>query len=193
MELIRIEKVCIINDNKIIIDIDFFNRLLIKASMKNNKSLSGVSLRLALVLLQTLNEYYPTEIPPRNDLANLLGVSRTAIINGLSQLEEDGFLIREVSMLQNIIYADENKQSEMNEYWRMRKNEEKIRRDYSGKFLINTYYNSRDIAENASNSLDFINKNYNQEKYSDLIYKKQNEERFELLEKRIEELEAMNK
>lgn len=188
----NLESLCKITENEIVFNKDFFQRVFIKPSIKNNKSLSGVSLRLAFILLQELNVYYPTEIPQRNSLANTLGVSRTAVINGLAQLEEQGFLIREPSSAIAMICSDEKEQEEINKFYEKQKVEEMKKRDFSGKFYINQYYNQDNQELNtlelikgiSDQSIKFAN---------DFLYREQMETRLRAVENRIKKIEDVIK
>lgn len=185
---VKIEKIFTIDNNKIIFDKDFFQRLFINPSKKNNKSLSGVALRLAVILLQELDEYHPTEIPQRNSLANTLGVSRTSIINALAQLEEEEFLLRYVSPLEGIIYCDEEKQERMNEIYQKQRDEQKNKRDFSGKFTINSNYNQDDQRLNMDEIMDCV-LNQNMETVNNIFDGMKLKSRLKAIEDRIEKLE----
>lgn len=125
--------------------------------MKSKKSLSGVALRLAAILIQKLDEYNDLELPSRNELASILGVSRTAIINALAQLEEEGFIVRRFD-LEDVFWADDDdKKRELRaEQNKQKKLELLNRKDFSGKFRLNYFYNKEQEEINMSELLEKI-------------------------------------
>ncbi|WP_039655903.1 HTH domain-containing protein [Clostridium tyrobutyricum] len=184
----KLEKLCYFTENEIIFNKDFFQRVFIKPSIKDNKSLSGVSLRLAFILLKELSIYYPTEIPQRNSLANILGVSRTAVINALAQLEKEGFLIRQPSSAVLMVCADEEKQKEIDEHYEKQGIKEMKKRDFSGKFLINHNYNKEKQEESISEFVNNVSRQ-DMESVDKFIYINQLESRLREVENRLKKIE----
>ncbi|WP_279146578.1 HTH domain-containing protein [Clostridium tyrobutyricum] len=184
----KLEKLCYFTEDEIIFNKDFFQRVFIKPSIKDNKSLSGVSLRLAFILLKELSMYYPTEIPQRNSLANILGVSRTAVINALAQLEKEGFLIRQPSSAVLMVCAEEEKQKEIDERYEEQRIKEMKKRDFSDKFLINPNYNQERQEVSVSEFVD--NASYQDMEYANnLLYINQIESRLRKVENGLKKIE----
>lgn len=184
-----IKKICKvkIEENKIIIDLKFFERAFIKQSITNNKSLSGVAIRLIAVLLQKLDETVPKEIPNRNELAEKLGVSRTAIINGLAQLEEERFIVRFVDELERIVWADEERGKRHADYCQKVREDEKKKKNYSGKFLINRNYNL--TREEYNHEMENVIRKVLMPNFQDV--ENGYEERLDVLEKEVEMLKRI--
>lgn len=174
------------DENTVIIDKNFFEALFINQSSQNKRTLSSVSLRLAALLLQELDEFEAKELPSRKSLAECLNTSRTSIINSLVQLEESGFIKRQVSILQ-VIQGPSNKEKER--YYKVGEDHLK-QRNFSDKFSINKFYNQNPISlEDVMKKLGSVsNENLNNYITNENFIKKLHE-----LEERMEKLEEMMK
>jgi DNA-binding transcriptional MocR family regulator len=156
--------------------------------MRTKKSLSGVALRLAAILVQKLNEYTAVELPSRNDLASILGVSRTAIINALAQLEEEQFIVREISELQGMVRDDEE-QNKMDEYYRQQQEKFVQRKEFSGKFRLNPFYNQEPQSLNVSDLLARIS-TQSKDMVTQVLDSIELESRLNEIENRLKAIEA---
>ncbi|MCS6131110.1 hypothetical protein DWV13_05550 [Clostridium botulinum] len=171
-------------ENIVTIDKDFFEALFINQPLINNRTLSSISLRLAALLLRELDEFEARELPPRKRLAESLNTSRTSIINSLVQLEECGFILRQVSILQSIIGPSEE---EKDRYYKIGEENFK-KRNFSDKFSINPSYNQiyktvskqEFINEFISSSNETLNNSIINEMFINKLYE---------LEERIKRLE----
>lgn len=179
------KKICYINevDNTIVFDKDFFESLYIEKSQGLGKELSSLSLRLASLLLQELNEIEYKKLPKRTYLAEKLNVSRTSIVASLYQLEVAGFLCRCVkddAWHQSMILADEDEQLNKDEYYTKKIIEKRENKDFSDLFIINSNYNNciRNMEEFIIETLG-VHKNINIDKISEI------ERRLDIIEQKL--------
>lgn len=171
-------------NNTVIINKDFFKALFINQCLKNNRTLSSVSLRLAALLLQELDDVEAKELPPRKRLAEYLQTSRTSVINALVQLEENNVIIRQVSIIQAIVGPSDE---EKDRYYKIGQENLKQRK-FSDKFLINRFYNQEykpiDQQEFTKEIINYSNENLNNYITTECLVNK-----IQDLEKRIKKLE----
>lgn len=137
---IQLYEMDIANSN-IVIDKDFFHRLFTEIPIKTNKPLTSLSLRLATTLLEHLSMIEFKKLPQRKLLACKLKASQQAINDSLIQLEDTGFIIRRISELESVIWADEEKGKKISTEYAQKKDEEKKARRFSDEFIINYNYN----------------------------------------------------
>lgn len=180
------KKICYANEenNTITFDKDFFEALYIEKSQGLGKELSSLSLRLASLLLQELNEIEYKKLPKRTYLAEKLNVSRTSIVASLYQLEVAGFLsrlVKDKEWHQMMIMADEVEQLKKNQYYTNKIIERRENKDFSDLFIINSNYNNcinKNMEGFILETLGF-NKNINIDKISEI------ERRLDIIEQKL--------
>ncbi|NFG28487.1 hypothetical protein FC777_15525 [Clostridium botulinum] len=175
-------------NNTVTIDKDFFKALFINQPLKNNRTLSSISLRLAALLLQELNDLEARELPPRKRLAESLNTSRTSVINSLVQLEECEFIIRQVSIIESIIGPSEE---EKNKYHKIGQENLK-QRNFSDRFFINRWYNQNNDTISNQKIIKKLT-NYSNETLNNYITNAQFNDKLYELEERIKKLEESSK
>ena len=131
-----------IKEGKIIMDLDFFNRMFIRPSIELKEPLRGLSLRLMALLIQKLDIYEARRLPPRSQLSKELGVSTTAINNSLIELEEAKFLY-EYNVFEHIVTVDGEDKDRLESIKKAREEDRKTKR-FSGEFKINYNFNKTD-------------------------------------------------
>lgn len=167
-------------ENTVTLNKDFFEALFVNQSLRSGRTLSSVSLRLAAILLEKLDEFEAKELPPRTYLAERLNTSRTSVINSLVQLEENQFLIRQVSIIQAIVGPSEE---EKKKYYKI--SQEHLKgRNFSDKFLINRCYNQEYKPINEKELIEVSNKAVEKYLSNDILINKLYE-----LETRVKKLE----
>ncbi|HEY5588668.1 MAG TPA: hypothetical protein VIK86_06910 [Candidatus Paceibacterota bacterium] len=120
---------------------DYYNRVFAKSPKGNDKALSGISYRLAGVLIKELDFYEPKKLPQRKKLAEILNASHQAILDSLAQLESVGFIIRS-SIPARIVGSDaEGIKQSILFHTEVFKSELKSRR-FNDDFSLNIYYNT---------------------------------------------------
>lgn len=142
--VIKIRRSYVINheNQEIVFDLKFFKALLIEKPTQIDRDLSILSLRLAFLLMNELDEVVPKKIPPRKILAEQLDVSRNSITNSLIQLEECGFIIKKLDNIHYRVCVDEDSQKQLEAMINNELECAKKNRKFSEEFLINSNYNS---------------------------------------------------
>lgn len=126
--------------NRITIDLNFFNRLFIKKPPKDEK-LTALSFRVMALLLQSMSDIEPRNLPSRTKMAKTLGVSTVAINNTLLQLDVNGFLVRASEGMDGFIGVDDEV-TKMYQRQRIKRiHNEREQKKFSGRFIINCNYN----------------------------------------------------
>ncbi len=128
-------------NQEITFDLNFFKALLLEKPKQIDKDLSILTLRLAFLLMNELDEIVYKKMPPRKVLAEQLGVSRNSITNSLMQLEECGFIIRKLDNFPYMMCDNEDSQRELDESLKINLELEKKNRKFNGEFIINSNYN----------------------------------------------------
>jgi hypothetical protein len=126
--------------NKISIDLNFFNRLFIKKPPKAEK-LTALSLRVIALLLQSMSDIEPRNLPSRTKMAKTLGVSTVAINNTLFQLDVNGFLVRAPEGMDGIVCVDDKVTRMYQRQTAERICNDREQKKFSGKFVISSNYN----------------------------------------------------
>lgn len=176
-------------NNTVIIHKNYFKALFIDQSLKNDRTLSSIALRLAALLLDRIDEVEAKELPPRKWLAECLQTSRTSVLNALVQLEESGVIIRQVSIIQAIVGPSDE---EKDKYYKIGLEHLK-QRNFRDKFLINRFYNQKCKPTSEEELKKAIISSSNENLNNYVINENIINDKLKELEERIKKLEEKSK